>query len=162
MSSMVGRILGVKSIREDRAQTNVKRCQLVVAEANAAIEQRRQELADFTRWRIAEEDRLWDEFEQRLVKLHDLDELKAEIGLLRGRSDVYEERIREAIKHRDEARVELENAEKALAIAIKGRQKFEIVADILDEEYRQEMERREEVELEDQMQPMSTGDWEDA
>ena len=93
---------------------------------------------------------LWDEIERRMVKLSDIEDLKTNIGLLRGREQVLAEKVVEAEKARNEANTALLAAMAALDAAAKARQKFEDLADWLEAEHRAHMERVEELELEEQ------------
>lgn len=150
MDDIVGRIVDVKVLREDRAGEGLRRARYAVEEAARQVERRKQELDDYRIWRVARENELYDAIERQLVKLRDLEDLKTDIGLLRGREQLFEQRILEAEKARVAAHEAQVSAEKALELAIRARQKFEDLADLLEAEAKAYRERLEELELEEQ------------
>ena len=88
MRQAVAQIVDVKQQREDTAQEAQRRARLTLEDAARRLERARQDLAQYGRWRVGEESRLWDAIEGRLVKVDDIDALKGEIGLLRGREQL--------------------------------------------------------------------------
>lgn len=149
MRQAVGRIVDVKQRREDTAQDAVRRCRALLEEAARRLERAREELERYAQWRPAEEARLWDGIMGQLIKIDDIDALKAEIGLLRGKEHLLGERVGEAERARSQASKAVQDAQAAYDAAVKARQKFEELAEILDNEWRQELDRREEAELEE-------------
>jgi flagellar biosynthesis chaperone FliJ len=149
MRQAVGQIVDVKQRREDTAQDGVRRCRLLLEEAARRLDRAREELQRYAQWRPAEENRLWDGIMGTLIKIDGIDELKAEIGLLRGKEMLLGERVEEAERARATAHKAVVEAQAAYDAAVKARQKFEELADILDKEWREELERREESELEE-------------
>jgi type III secretion protein O len=145
----VAQIVDVKQRREDRAQEAVRASRVTLEDAARRLGRAKEELERYARWRPGEEARLWDGLMGRLVKLDDIDALKAEIGLLRGKEHLLTERVDEAERGRQAAHKVLQEAQAAHDAALRARQKFEELADILDTEWRQELERREELELEE-------------
>lgn len=150
MHDVIKQIVDVKESREERAQEEVRRRRLALEDAARRLEQRRGELEEYKLWRVRREVELWDEIERRMVKLSDIEDLKTNIGLLRGREQVMAEKVVEAEKARNEANTALVAAVSALDAAAKARQKFEDLADWLEAEHRAHMERVEELELEEQ------------
>ncbi|HET6468612.1 MAG TPA: YscO family type III secretion system apparatus protein [Geminicoccaceae bacterium] len=150
MHDVIGRIVDVKEMREDRAGDELRRCRMALETAARRVEQSRRELADYQAWRVRRENEMFDAIEQKLVRLRELEDLKTDIGLLRGKEQVYHEKILEAEKARQDAHQAVGTAENALELAVKARQKFEELADWLDAEARAYRERVEELELEEQ------------
>ncbi len=150
MHDVIQQIVDVKERREDRAQEEVRRRRLALEDAARRVEQRRQELQDYKTWRVRREVELWDEIETRVVKLRDIEDLKTDIGLLRGREQVLAEKVVEADKARNDANTALTQAIGVLDAAARARQKFEDLADWLEAEHRAYLERVEEIELEEQ------------
>jgi type III secretion protein O len=148
-SAIVDDLLEIKVFREDRASAEVTKCRVALEEAVMLVERRRQELLDYQAWRVRREDEMYDEIEQQLVHLQDLEDLKADIGLLRGREALFEQRIQDAENARGGARTALGAAEAAYAQAQRNRQKFEEVSALFEYEERLERERLEELELEE-------------
>lgn len=150
MREAVVRIVDVKQRREDRAQEALRQCRLTLEAAARRLEQARRELETYARWRPGEEARLWDALEGRgLVRVDDIDELKGEVGLLRGKEHLLTERADEAERARVAAHRAQQEAQAAYDAAMRARQKFEDLSEVLDAEWRQELERREELELEE-------------
>lgn len=150
MHDVIQQIVDVKERREERAQEEVRRRRLALEDAARRVEQRRQELQDYRTWRVRREIELWDEIETRVVKLRDIEDLKTDIGLLRGREQVLAEKVAEADKARNDANTALTQAIGVLDAAARARQKFEDLADWLEAEHRAYLERIEEIELEEQ------------
>jgi type III secretion protein O len=158
---VIQRIVDVKERREDRAQEEVRRRRLALEDAARRLEQRRKELDDYKVWRVRREIELWDEIERRTVKLRDIEDLKLDIGLLRGREQVLAERVVEADKARSDANAALTEAVAVLEAATRNRQKFEDLADWLEAESRAYRERMEELELEELFSGARGGDAEE-
>jgi type III secretion protein O len=147
---VIQQIVDVKERREERAQEDVRRRRLALEDAARRVEQRRRELDEYKVWRVRREIELWDDIERRTVKLRDIEDLKTDIGLLRGREQVLTEKVVEADKARNDANTALIQAIGILDAAAKARQKFEDLADWLEAEHRAYLERVEEIELEEQ------------
>lgn len=161
MHDVIQRIVDVKERREDRAQEDVRRRRLTLEDAARRLEQRRKELDDYKVWRVRREIELWDGIERRTVKLRDIEDLKLDIGLLRGREQLFAEHVVEAEKARSDANTALNEAVAVLEAATRNRQKFEDLADWLEAESRAYRERMEELELEELFSGSRGGDAEE-
>ncbi len=161
MHDVIQRIVDVKERREDRAQEDVRRRRLALEDAARRLEQRRKELDDYKVWRVRREIELWDGIERRTVKLRDIEDLKLDIGLLRGREQLFAEHVVEAEKARSDANAALTDAVAVLEAATRNRQKFEDLADWLEAESRAYRERMEELELEELFSGSRGGDAEE-
>ena len=140
----------MKVLREDRASEEQRRCRYALEEAAKLVERAKREREDYRVWRIKREIELFDEIEKQMVKLRDLEDLKTDIGLMRGRESVFEQKIADAEKERQAAQQATTAAEAALAAASRARKKFEELAELLDAEAKAYRERMEELELEEQ------------
>lgn len=161
MHDVIQRIVDVKERREDRAQEDVRRRRLALEDAARRLEQRRKELDEYRVWRVRRETELWDGIERRTVKLRDIEDLKLDIGLLRGREQLLAEHVVEAEKARSDANTALNEAVAVLEAATRNRQKFEDLADWLEAESRAYRERMEELELEELFSGSRGGDAEE-
>lgn len=161
MHDVIQRIVDVKERREDRAQEDVRRRRLALEDAARRLEQRRKELDEYRVWRVRREIELWDGIERRTVKLRDIEDLKLDIGLLRGREQLLAEHVVEAEKARSDANTALNEAVAVLEAATRNRQKFEDLADWLEAESRAYRERMEELELEELFSGSRGGDAEE-
>ena len=161
MHDVIQRIVDVKERREDRAQEDVRRRRLALEDAARRLEQRRKELDEYRVWRVRREIELWDGIERRTVKLRDIEDLKLDIGLLRGREQLLAEHVVEAEKARSDANTALNEAVAVLEAATRNRQKFEDLADWLEAESRAYRERMEELEVEELFSGSRGGDAEE-
>lgn len=161
MRQEVGRIVEVKRQREDTAQEALRRARLALEDAARRVQKAKDELVAYAKWRPGAEAALWDGIEGRLVRVEAIDDLKAEIGLLRGKEHVLEEKVEAAERERRAAHQAQATAQAAYDAAQRGRQKFEELSDLLDAEWRQELDRREESELEELASSRRTADIEE-
>jgi type III secretion protein O len=150
VNDVVARIVDVKVLREDRAAEEVRRCRYTLEEAARQLERCKDDLVGYRTWRVRREGELYDGIEGRRVHLRDLEELKEDIGLLRGREHLFEQKVSDAETARLSAHDGLAAAEKVQMEAMRARQKFEELSDFLEAEARAYRERLEELELEEQ------------
>ncbi len=142
-------LLRVRNIREDNAANELARRRTEVEAAEKIVEQRKQELKEYTEWRIRREEELYQEIIEKKVQLKELDDLKQSIGLLREKEFVYEDRIREAERLLREAQEALEQAHEEYRAAVKNRQKIDEHKSIWAQEEAKIDEANQEKELED-------------
>lgn len=161
MNDIVGRIVDVKELRVERAEEVVQAARLALEEAGRRVLERERELADYRVWRRRREEELFDELQTKLVSVREIEDVKVEIGLLRGRETLFEQRITDAKAERAKAHEALDAGTRAYEAAVKNLQKFEELADWLDAEAKAYRERMEELELEEQL-AMASVDREDA
>jgi flagellar biosynthesis chaperone FliJ len=145
----IARIVDVKQRREDSAQIYLRQSRLALESAAQQAIQAKEEIARYASWRVAEEVRLWDGIENKPIKVEAIDAMKAEIGLLRGQEHVLVEKADQAERARLRAKEVLAQAEQDFEMAQRARSKFEDLAEVLDAEWRQEQDRKEEAELDE-------------
>ena len=146
---MLHDLLRIKRIREKSAEEEVRKCKYRVELAVQDLENKKKELEDYKVWRHKEEQRLYDNIMNTSVKQFDLDILKQKVAKLREKDLVLEEAIKDAEKHLEETRQQLEQARKQHVLATQAVQKFEEFTDALDQEEAKEKARLEELELEE-------------
>lgn len=161
MNDIVGRIVDVKELRVERAEEAVQAARLALEEAGRRVVERERELADYRIWRHRKEEALFDELQTKLVSVREIEDVKVEIGLLRGRETLFEQKITDAKAERAKAHEALDASTRAYEAAVKNLQKFEELADWLDAEAKAYRERMEELELEEQL-AMASVDREEA
>lgn len=161
MNDIVGRIVDVKEVRVERAEEAVRAARLTLEEAARRVTERERELEDYKVWRRNKEEALYDELQTKLVTIRELEDLKVEIGLLRGRETLFAQKITDAKTARTKAHEGLDDATRTHEAAVKNLQKFEELADWLDAEAKAYRERMEELELEEQL-AMASVDREEA
>ena len=103
-------LLRVRNFREDNAASELTKRRTEVEEAKQLLEQRKQELADYTQWRIQREEELYQEVMEQKVQLKTLDDLKMDIQMLREKEAVYQQRIVDAQQALKAAEQALEQA----------------------------------------------------
>lgn len=143
------RLLKVRKLREDAAETEVNRCTRELKEAEDNLQQRKDKLAEYTKWRLAEEERLFQEIKGHEIHLKEIDDYKLQLQSLRGREVKLEEKILEARKQIEDCKEALEEARKLRLQAMRGRRKIEEHNQRWDEEQRVLEERAEDLELEE-------------
>ncbi|MCY4471743.1 MAG: YscO family type III secretion system apparatus protein [Kistimonas sp.] len=146
---MLNDLLRIKKIREKKAAEEVRKCRYRVETAAQELEKKKQELVDYKKWRIEEEQRRYDAIMNTQVKQFDLDILKQTVAKLREKDLVMQDDIKKAEDHLEKTKEQLEEARKAHVLATRAVQKFEEFIREQDKELAREQERKEELELEE-------------
>lgn len=142
-------LLRIRELRERNAEVEVKRCKKRLEDAVAALKKRQAELADYTTWRIGEEERLFMEILEKFISLAEVEKYKQSILSLRGREVQYQERIIEAEQHIAQCNEALDAAREARLTAMKERMKIDEHRARWQEDESILAERAEELELEE-------------
>jgi type III secretion protein O len=150
VNDIVGRIVDVKELRVERAEEAVQAARIVLEEAGRRVVEREREVEDYRVWRRRKEVQLFDELQTKLVTVREIEDVKIEIGLLRGRETLFEQKIIDAKAERTKSHEALDTCTRAHEAAVKNLQKFKELSDWLDAEARAYRERMEELELEEQ------------
>ena len=146
---MLHELLKVKNIREQTAETEVRKCKNRVEVAKQEMREKQQEFDEYVEWRGKEEKRLYDNIINMEVRQNDLDNLKKKVALLREKDITLQQAISEAEKKVSEAEQVLEEAREVHAKAMQAVQKFEEFTRVQDEEEKKEAERLEDLEMEE-------------
>ena len=112
-------------------------------------EQKKKEFQDYHIWRIQKENSLYEGIRNKLVRLQDLDALRQKIALLRERELALKKDIMEAEKEKEKALAELNKSKEQLRQSMKEHEKILEHKKMWLENMRKEMERRQEIELEE-------------
>lgn len=142
-------LLRVRKFREDERAQELTRKRGEVEDAVQLVAKRKQELVDYTAWRINREKELYDEVMMREIEVKDLDALKLNIQILRENELAYAERIKEAEKALEAARQALAAAQAAYMKAVRDKGKIEEHKGWWAQEEAKEAEANAEKELED-------------
>lgn len=142
-------LLNVRQLREDAAHDLVMASRRVLEQAEQEVVRRKQELVDYTAWRIQREAELYDQIINHQVQLRNLDDLKIDIQLLREKESLYEQRILEAQKGVEDARNSLHKAEADFRQASKDKRKLEEHKDMWVQDLAKEAEVAADKETED-------------
>jgi type III secretion protein O len=117
-------LLRVRQFREDNASNELTAQRKRVAEAEALVEQRKRERAEFHDWREQEEERLYQSVVQKQVTRQDLDDLRDTIANHRAHEDDLLVKVKESETALEQARESLRKAHAAWLAAQKSRQKI--------------------------------------
>ena len=146
---MLHELLKIKNIREQSAETEVRKCKNRVEEAKEEVKKKQQEFEEYVEWRGKEEQRLYDNIINAEVRQNDLDNLKKKIALLREKDVTLEQAVAEARKKVEQEELALEKAREEHAKAMQAVQKFEEFTKVQDAEAKKEAERVEDLEMEE-------------
>lgn len=146
---MLHELLKIKNIREQTAETEVRKTKNRVEAAKAEVREKQKEFDEYVDWRCKEEQRLYDNIINMEVRQNDLDHLKQKVAMLREKDITLQQAITEAeqkVKQEEEA---LEQAREVHAKAMQAVQKFEEFTRVQDAEEKKEAERQEDLEMEE-------------
>lgn len=161
--SVFAELLRIKEFRESQAETEARRRRAVLDEAVQALERGERRLEEYRAWSGRHELDLYAEICTRVVKLRDLDDLRGQVTDMRQQERNLEQGVRDAEKLRREAGAALDAAFAALREAGRQKNKFTELARIYSEEARLELERAEDLEMEEFRSPDAGDDeWEGA
>ncbi len=139
----------VREHREDKASKAVTSARRVVLEAEKHLAAKEQELEDYSKWRVVEEERLIQSIMHRPVKLGDITDIRLEISSIRERELDFIDQVRKAEGELDRAQEELEKAKQAFKQATQDLEKLLEHRVTWQDEQNLEAERLADLELED-------------
>lgn len=152
-------LLRIKEFREGQAETEVRRRRGRLDELVQALHRIERELEEFRLWSAEHERDLVADVCSRIVKLRELERLRARLAELRSREHGLEQEVDAAERQRRQATRELDEAMMRLRKAGRQKNKFTELARIYSEEMKRELELREELELEE-FRSGDDDDWE--
>lgn len=103
-------LLKVRELREDSASKAVAQAQEKLESCEAYLERKKKELEDYKLWRPGEEDRLFAKIMKKEISQEKLNEVKAQVAILREKELVIEKEVEEAEVAVKEAKEALEQA----------------------------------------------------
>lgn len=142
-------ILELKVRKKDKAQSQLRAKRLVYDQAVEAVQAAQRKHQDFARFVVTEQDRLYDEIEQKLVQLDEIDELKEKISDLRARESQLFLAIGEAEKEKEVASERVKEAQLELDAAMMKVSKFEELVEIEKTEEYLKAQEKEDLALEE-------------
>lgn len=146
---MLHELLKIKNIREQSAETEVRKCKNRVEVAKEEVKKKQQEFEEYVDWRGKEEQRLYDNIINAEIRQNDLGNLKQKIALLREKDITLEQAVADAKKQAEQEEQALEQAREEHAKAMQAVQKFEEFTKVQDAEAKKEAERIEDLEMEE-------------
>lgn len=147
--SVYHRLLQLKEFREEQAATEVRRHRVLLADAKQAVDELQRKLEDYRQWSNRRERELIDDLCSRIVKLRDIEDMRTTIASMHERERNLEQGVVEAEERRQNAARELDTAIDIHNNASRKTRKFQELARIYSEEARREMERQEDLEMEE-------------
>lgn len=146
-------LVRVRQHREEQASEAVTKARRALRDAEAAHLQAQTALADYTVWRVMEERRRMDGLMQRVLKLGEISDARAEIALLREREFEFVDRVKQAEAAVAKAEDHLQTCRSKHTLAVRELEKLLEHKMSWQREEALEMERVEETELEDFSRP---------
>ena len=146
---MLHELLKIKNIREQAAETEVRKCKNKVEVAKQEVINKQKEFEEYVEWRGQEEKRLYDNIMNMEIHQNDLDQLKQKVAMLREKDITLEQAVVEAKKQVEVEEQALVEAREAHAKAMQAVQKFEEFTKVQDDEAKKEAERLEDLEMEE-------------
>jgi type III secretion protein O len=148
-------LVRVRQHREEQASEAVARAVRLLKEAQAALTEAQQNLADYTVWRVQEERRKLDSVMRRVLKLGELSDVRQEIALLREREFEFVDKVTQAEAAVVKAEAHLDECRQRHAQAVRELEKLLEHRALWQRERALEQERAEDAELEDFSSPRS-------
>jgi|YelNatPaOPRAMG01_1025707.scaffolds.fasta_scaffold01323_8 type III secretion protein O len=118
-------LLRIRLLREEKAERELLIRRQELDKARKLLLEREEELAHYRQWRPPEEERLFKNIQNRIVKSEDIENLRLQIALLRGKEIALEGAVEEAKKQLREAQWLFDEATNSYREALQGRQKIE-------------------------------------
>jgi hypothetical protein len=148
------KMLTVRTHRENKKLNHVVQCKEQVKQAETVKRQKEQELSSYRQWRPMEEKRLFDHLQQAPANVHDVMYFTDTVNTLREKQIQKAHRVQEALNQVNSAEQALTKARRKYAEACRKKMKIAEHKEIWMEEYRIQMEQKEENELEEAAQVM--------
>ena len=142
-------MLRIRTMREDRAATELTAARREVARAQAALERRRCDLAEYEATKEERRDRIYEAVLGRAVSMDDLDRAREGVSRIDEEGSIKADNVVQAEAELKKCRDNAEASRLAFVSASKNRMKITEHRAIWETEEAEAMERRQEAELED-------------
>lgn len=142
-------LLRIKEFREGKAEREVMRAKLALDAAHAALERAEAALSDYLDQCQQRENALYRDLLSRIVHKSDLDDVEAEIKLMREQVPAYQQAIDDAGQVLADAEQAVADARLAHQEAIRMREKFAELVAMEGREHALEALRLEDMEMEE-------------
>ena len=146
---MLGEILGIKGLRLDRAEREMRRRHVELAESCRRLAETDAALAKFRLESLAEERRRYADLMEKRVKLRDIEWVREQVAKLRAKERDMEDALRECLKSKEQAKAAFDQSVESYHQADRAKEKFVELVRVYDEallkaqEYAQEQEMEE-------------------
>ncbi|MCP3877889.1 MAG: YscO family type III secretion system apparatus protein [Sulfitobacter sp.] len=142
-------LLWIKAHREQTASSEVLRQKHLVEERARELERSKADVERFHARRVEEEKQLFEDIRGQPVGLRDIDDMRQQADLLRGREAQLQSEVMEGKKRLQETQQGLEAARGRHREAVREHEKFKQLVAVQQEAEDLESIRREELELEE-------------
>lgn len=142
-------LVTIKAFRERKAELAVLAQRRVLLQAEGERDDAEQALDTFRREATAREQRLYRELCTRVVHLHEIDHVRAQVSEMRSEETEHEQTLDAAEQRRDQAEHQLDDDRAAHAEARRMHDKFVELAEVFATEARALAECKEEAEIEE-------------
>jgi type III secretion protein O len=147
--TVLNELLNLKRYREDKAEMAVARCRLLLAEVTKRTQEAHEALVDYQQWSVQHERDMYGAVYGRVVRPRDLEHLREDVVMLRVQERALNEAVTKVEAERAQADSAIRESRQAHERATRTREKFVQLVQAQSEEIRLEVERKEDVELED-------------
>jgi|GEM_PF-2522698 len=148
-ATMLDELLRLKIHREDKAEMNLSKCRLALAEVNRRTDEARAGLTEYQKWSQEHESGLFGAMYGQRVRVRDLERVREDVLILRLKERSLAEQLAKVEDERQQADVAVSSARGAHEQATRNREKFVQLVAAQAEEIRLEGERKEDLELEE-------------
>ncbi len=142
-------LLRIKEFREAKAETEASRARLSLADATGAEARANAALAEYRAFIDRRERELYADLCTRIVRLRDIEDVQMSVLDLRTGERAREDATVSARKAREQAAKALDEANETRRLATRQREKFVEIARSFDEERVRELQRVEDLEMEE-------------
>jgi len=146
---MLKQLEKIKQRKLERAQKELKSAQAKILAKRAEVTKAQQKLQQYISWRVAEEDRLYEQAYEKCLSAKGLDDLRHEIGMLRAKDASLNRLILDAEHQVDLAIQEKDACQLAVQQAQKVLEKYSILLVQEAQKLKREQEREEEQVLDE-------------
>jgi len=149
MPAMVDQLLFIKEFREQKAETELQKSRVRLAEAHRVEDETQRTRDEFFEFSRREELRWYDDLCSRLVTVRDITHVQEDVAGLRATERGHDEALEKAAAQRAQAQAHFAGATQTRRDAQAAREKFVEIATSFHALAAKEAERREELELEE-------------
>lgn len=142
-------LIGVCKLREDAASSKLRGAEYRLEEAVENEKKLQQALVEYRQWRLEEEDRRYRGIVGLDMNRAEMEDFRADLGLLKVREAEYEKEIIEAGRLITVREKEVEEARKAYMATLQETRKIETHRELWLEDWKKEQNRLEDIEMEE-------------
>ncbi|WP_092484255.1 type III secretion system stalk subunit SctO [Candidatus Ichthyocystis hellenicum] len=147
--SVINRLLKIKEFREKKAEIDLSNARADVRVAEEKVAQAKKKWRDYQDFVIEEEKRLFSELYNRLVKRSDIEDVRSAVGDMQKQEIRYEDLFDEATDNLSKCKEVLKQKYKDHQHAMRVKQKFVELSDILKYEWEVEQNRKIDEEMDE-------------